>query len=149
MDLTLTRKQFRPDGIFGEMKDADGKFSCATLEHAYFDSRSSWSPKVPVGTFICVRGMHHLFKVAKQFETFEITGVEGHTNLLIHPGNYDNDSEGCILVGTKIMQLGFGIQMLANSKVMFGLFMKAQAGLDRFFLTVANDPAFESLKSAA
>lgn len=136
MDLTLSRKEYRPDGIFGEMKDAEGKFHCATLEHAYRTGVDAYFAKVPPGTFVCIRGFHRLFHMPNQFETFEINDVPGHTALLFHPGNYNNDSEGCCLVGTKIMQLGFGAQMLANSKIAFAEFMKMQDGLNHFSLTV-------------
>ncbi len=135
MDLILNRKEYRPDGIFGEMKAPGGEFSCFTLEHAY-GGINGYTAKIPPGTYDCVRGLHHLFKVPNQFETFEVVDVPGHTSLLIHPGNYDNDSDGCILVGNKITQLGFGAQMLANSKITFAVFMKLQAGLNSFKITV-------------
>lgn len=135
MDLILNRKEYRPDGIFGYLRDQVGKFSCFTLEHAY-GGISGYSAKIPPGTYDCERGLHHLFKVPNQFETFEVMNVPGHTALLFHPGNYDNDSEGCILVGNKITQLGYGAQMLANSKITFAKFMEAQEGLNSFKIAI-------------
>ena len=95
MIVTLKRTEFRDDGIFGEL--SAGNLNLVTLEHSY-DKK----PKIPVGTYKCVRGVHHLANMVHPFTTFEVTGVPGHTNILIHPGNWNSDSEGCILVGKVI-----------------------------------------------
>jgi len=113
--LFLHHRQFRPDGIFGELVDSDGNIIAQTLEHAYGNDADGWIPKIIDGEYLCVRGMHRLHNKTEDFETFEITGVEGHTNLLFHCGNYDNDSDGCVLLGLGIGSEAPGIQMLINS----------------------------------
>ena len=135
MDLTLNRTAYRQDGIFGEIRGIIGDYFAITLEHAY-PLGAVWVAKIPPGEYLCKRGMHNLFRLPNSFETFEVTGVDGHTGLLFHPGNYDNDSEGCILLGQKIMNLGFGQEMISNSKQAFADFMALQAGLDTFNLEV-------------
>lgn len=132
MDITLTRNDFSENGIFGELKDADGNLIAVTLEHAYPQDDGSFAPKIPVsGTFQCVRGMHQLEGMTAQFETFEITGIAGHVNILFHAGNYNKDSSGCCLLG----QARSG-DMIVNSKLTFAKFMQLQNGTDQFTLTV-------------
>lgn len=130
MDLLLTRIESRHDGIFSELKDPKFKVIAHTLEHSY-DS----VPKLPDGTYTCIRGEHRLHNMTQTFTTFEVTGVEGHTGILFHWGNWNADSEGCILLGEGIAPSSKG-QMITNSKVAFADFMKLQSGLNSFILTV-------------
>lgn len=139
MNLKLIRKNFRQDGIFGELHDETGNLFCVTLEHSYIDVQNKFVPKVPVGLYECVRGPHRLDGMAKDFETFEVTNVQGHTNILIHTGNFGIDSHGCILVGEAIAPDG-AEEMITNSKATFAKFMTLQNGIDSFFLEVENMP---------
>lgn len=134
MDLVITRVENREDGIFSEIKNAKMEVLFHTLEHAY-EIGTQWFPKIPNGTFTCVRGPHRLHGMTQDFVTFEITGVDGHVDLLFHWGNWNADSEGCILLGEGIAQSSKG-QMITSSKVAFEAFMKLQEGLDQFQLTV-------------
>ena len=135
MDLTLTRKEKRSDGIFSDLKDADGNVIAECLEHAYDDGNGGWEPKIIDGTHPCVRGPHRLHGMTEDFVTFEITGIPGHSDLLFHWGNYNRDSEGCILVGQKIAVNEDG-QMVTNSRVTWQKLMDLQDGVDTFSLTV-------------
>lgn len=137
MDLALVRTEFRPDGIFGELRDPGGELIVHTLEHGYGDGFGGIQPKLPDGQYTCVRGEHQLKNMPHLFETFEITNVPGHTNILIHVGNFDFDSEGCVLVGISVSQLN-GRQALGASKSAFAKFMRVQDGCDSFQLTVSS-----------
>lgn len=130
MDLILVREKKRPSGIFGKLCAPDGITFCLTLEHAY-PTTEGYQPKLPAGTYRCVRGPHQLH-TGPIFETFEITGVPGHTGILFHVGNWNRDSEGCVLVGYTIS----GDNALTRSRDTFKKFMELQAGLDEFQLTV-------------
>jgi hypothetical protein len=134
MNLTLTRKLFRADGIFSELVDDQGKFVAMTLEHSYSDG-DFFRPKIPNGTFQCVRGIHQLHGMAEPFQTFEITGVVGHTDLLFHAGNFNQDSEGCILLGQTIADDGMA-EMVTNSKMTFAAFMDREKDVQEFMLSV-------------
>jgi Family of unknown function (DUF5675) len=135
MNLTLTRQEYREDGIFSILTDENGNVIAHTLEHAYDDGNGGFAPKIPDGTFSCVRGPHRLDGMTADFTTFEITGVAGHVNLLFHWGNWTKDSEGCILVGEGIAQSSQG-QMITNSKATWQALMDMEAGNDSFTLTV-------------
>jgi hypothetical protein len=132
MDLILTRTSYEQDGIFSELTQEDGTLIAYTLEHSYDNE-----PKIPNGSFVCVRGQHRLNGMTEDFTTFEITGVEGHSNLLFHWGNYNKDSEGCVLLGEKIVHdSNESNSMITNSRATFAKFMELQEGIDSFLLTV-------------
>ena len=133
MDLKLIRKEFQEQGIFGEIHDENDNLVCVTLEHAYQQPDGSWAPKIPIGTFTCQRGPHRLHGMTEDFITFEITGIDGHSNLLFHWGNYNRDSEGCCLVGQAL-----GPNMITASRAAFAAFIKLQDGLDTFQVAVSN-----------
>lgn len=131
MDLVLHRKSHRVDGVFGEMTNERGDFIAVTLERAY---PPDFSPKILAGIYICKR-----YNSPKHgYEVFVLTGenADGHF-YEIHIGNYNEDSDGCILValgnGFKGDQKG---RMITASKAAFDKIMQLQDGLDSFTLTV-------------
>lgn len=137
MNLSLVRKQFAKCGIFSELLDEDGKHIAFALEHAYpAQTRDGWIPKIPNGTFICFRGMHQLAGMSTPFETFEVTDVPNHTGILFHVGNFNKDSEGCILLGDGFQQNGNTVIMVTKSQVAFENFMHQQSLVNSFMLTV-------------
>ena len=96
---TLKRKEFGVGGIISDFT-FHGELSpfMVTLEHAYFFN-GAYTPKLHNGVYTCVRGPHRLHGMIDFFSTFEITKVSGHSGILFHWGNYNEDSEGCILTG--------------------------------------------------
>lgn len=138
MILSLSRFQKQREGIASLLEDASGKTVSVTLEHAYPDGSGGWEPKIPNGTFTCVRGKHRLdsMPVGEFFETFMITGVPGHTNLLFHWGNWEKDSDGCVLTGAALTESPGGL-MVTNSKATFKKIMGLLEGVDQFTLTVS------------
>jgi Family of unknown function (DUF5675) len=139
MDLTLKRAEYDSFGIFGEILDDSGNVVCTTLEHAYDsgNGNGSYLPKVAPGIYKCIRHTPNRLP----YETFEVTNVpnfDGNpvTGILIHKGNFDKDSEGCILVGATIASLTDGTKMVTSSAPTFNKFMSLQSGIDNFTLTV-------------
>ena len=133
MNLKLFRTDFRPDGIFGELTSENGLLYLFTLEHSYQNEEGAWLPKIPEGTYQCIKGQHELEGQAEPFETFEVTRVPDHTGILFHKGNLDKDSEGCILIGLLRSE-----NEIINSAGAFSRFMNAQKACDSFTLTVVN-----------
>lgn len=135
MNLTLKNTDLLHDGIFGQLLDEKGSLLCYTLQHAYDAGlgNGTYAPKVGSGTYRCVRGLHRLASMVNQFETFEITGVKGHTNILFHQGNHQDDSEGCVLLGR---DLDLEHSAIWNSHVAFSKFMELQKDINEFTLTV-------------
>lgn len=135
MNLVLVRNKWSFDGVFGEINDQKGNFLFVTLEHAY-PLEDGFTPKIPAGKYTCLRGMHRLAHMEHEFETFQILNVPGHTNVLFHMGNWNKDSDGCILVGKGMGKLINGGDMIMGSLSAFRQFMSVQTGIDTFTLTV-------------
>lgn len=134
--ITLARTSKGKDGIFGELLNDFWGVMAITLEHAYPDA-FSYMPIAPVGIFTCVRGYHQLVGMKEPFETFEITGIKGHRNILFHAGNWNIDSSGCVLLGQTLSHDGKG-RMITNSKETFENFMERLIGVEHFELTIQN-----------
>lgn len=136
MTMRLVRNDRVASGIFGQIFSGDGVLSLFTLEHAYplYAPGVSplYAPKVSSGVYECVRGIHQLAGMSQPFETFEIEGVVGHSNILFHSGNVNADSAGCVLLGLR-QQADADI---LESRAAFQLFMLHLTGLDSFELTV-------------
>jgi hypothetical protein len=130
MNLRLERRLYREDGIFSDLKDENGKVIAVTLEHSYDNT-----PKIPNGTFTCKRGQHRLHDMVSDFTTFEIENIPGHFNILFHWGNFNKDSDGCVLVGQSVAFVN-GTKMITKSKDSFDRFMQLQNSLNSFQLTV-------------
>jgi hypothetical protein len=121
MDLTLYRQVFDSTGIYGVMGDFQ------TLEHAYPGQPTGWVPKVPPGAYVCV-----LYPSPKRgYEVWMLKDVPGHDHIEIHRGNFNHDSDGCILIGTTRIEGGIG-----GSKDAFEKFMAMQAECTQFTLTI-------------
>jgi len=132
MDFTLTRFLYKKEGIFGRLEDAEKTLSLYTLEHAFLIPGDEYSPIIPEGTYKCTR-----YKSPKAHgeEVWLLHDVPGHSYVEIHIGNYNKDSDGCILVG-----LRFEGVMISSSRVAFGALMKIQEGRESFNLTVVDSP---------
>ena len=128
----LVRKEFRDDGIFSELYNEKGELIAHTLEHSY-----DKLPKIPNGQWKCVRGPHRLHGMTEDFITFEITGIAGHTDLLFHWGNFNKDSEGCVLLGTAEATGADGAKMVTSSRPCFAKFMAGLEGINEFSVIVS------------
>lgn len=149
MNLTLTRKEFRKDGIFGELTDDHGDFFLFTLEHAFqiTSNPDGWAPKLAAGVYKCLLSQHALHDGVKFF-TYQIMDVPPFmdhpvTGILFHHGNYNKDSDGCVLLGLGQGREQSGGKMLTSSDKACAHLMKTQVGLTEFTLTVV-DPSAKS-----
>lgn len=128
--MILRRNSYVESGIYGSLSDETNSFHYITLEHAYLDT-DKYVPKIPQGTYVCVRGLHQLEGMDHRFETFEITNVPGHTNILFHTGNSNQDSAGCVLLGYERLN-----DTVLYSRIAFSSFMDRLKNLDSFTLVV-------------
>lgn len=137
MRFTLKRTKFEADGIFGNLHNETGAIVAITLEHAYDSGlgNGSFDSKLQPGIYECNRGIHRLHD-GIPFETFEVNGVKGHDNILFHVGNYNKDSEGCILMGQARALTPAKDYMITGSKYTFTKFMESLKGVDKFTLIV-------------
>lgn len=153
MKFLLERKLYGADGIFGELRcvesagqserqgasygEEEAPFDCYTLEHAY-QSGEAWVPKLAPGIYTCRKGLHRLEGMTHDFEAWEFQNVpdfEGAqvSGILLHVGNWNKDSEGCVLVG-QVWQVHKA--MLLNSERAFQKLMAATSGVDEITVEV-------------
>jgi hypothetical protein len=135
---SLTRTGCGADGVFGNFTfDGDSSFFMVTLEHAFQQDDGTYAPVIPAGQYMCVRGVHQLSN-GVPFTTFEITGVSGHSGLLFHAGNFNRDSEGCVLCGDQHIAQLDGQGMITGSRLKFQAFMDRLIGVSSFMLEVSD-----------
>jgi len=105
MKVELVRYQHGKGHTMG-LLIIDGKFYCYTLEDEYRTLKKYGSTRIPEGEYdIELKeegGFHKRYRSRfgkKHKGMLEICDVPGFTDILIHIGNTDKDTEGCILVG--------------------------------------------------
>lgn len=104
MKLKLQRFHSSDDFTIGKLF-IDDVFECYTVEDEKRDQKVMHETRIPAGTYeIKLRtfGGHHE-KYAKKFDFHKgmlwLQDVPKFKDILIHIGNTDNDSSGCIIVG--------------------------------------------------
>ena len=128
--LEIKTVAVRDDGCYSALL-WDGRPFAVSVERTFDGNRVV----LPAGDFVCKRGGHRLSN-GIPFETFEITGIPGHTGVLFHKGNWETDSEGCVLVGESYAVIS-GREAIADSKGGFNELMKLTEGLDEFVVRVS------------
>jgi len=130
--MILTRTSKEPTGIYGTFTSEDGSFNCVTLEHAFPQTDGTYAPIIQPGTYTCTLGTFTL-EGYPPGQYYQITGVTGHTDVLIHFGNFNKNSDGCVLLGQE--RSG---NMITNSDKTFEAFMTYMNGNNSFQLTITN-----------
>jgi len=132
--LKLVRFAKTPDGVLGRLA------RWCTLEEEDLGNRPNVSC-IPPGTYRCVRTRYY----AGGYDTYEVTGVPGRARILIHVGNTEENTDGCILLGSR-----FGVLTVRDeesgqtrpklavleSKRAFDDFMRELAGAREFTLVI-------------
>lgn len=123
LNILVERKWKKQDYTIGKMF-VDGDFLCNTLEDTDRGLKSSMSPSeiakkkvygqtaIPTGKYQVVLAWSNKFK--KQMPL--ITRVPGYSGVLIHTGNTNKDTLGCILVGKNDV-----VGRVSNSRYWFGI----------------------------
>jgi hypothetical protein len=132
MNVTLIRNKFSLYGIFGVL--TCNEFKCVTLEHAYPDVHCPgfFQPKLAPGTYTAVKRKSPKFG----YNVFLIEDVPPFQGapvqyIEIHRGNYNKDSEGCVLLGEEL-----GTGCILESEKAFNAFMELMENADTFTLSV-------------
>lgn len=102
MNLTIEREESTEKSTAGRMC-IDGPFECYTLEDVVREVPGQpvefWKipgqTAIPAGTYNVI--ITPLVRFRRDMPLLE--NVPGFTGIRIHPGNTDEDTEGCILVG--------------------------------------------------
>lgn len=133
MDITLTRFAKGPQGIFSRVATTAANAPLGwACEHAYIQTGGDWEPKIPPGVYDCSYDPNAVLGEAPNFfpfPTYQVMNVAGHTGILIHRGNTEIDSEGCILLGLSYGTQG-GMPAVGSSQAAWQAFMATQAASD-------------------
>lgn len=143
----LKYDSYRKDGIFGTFTfENDLSPFCKTISHAYYKDGTYLPIVMPrADPYPCQRGIHRL-QDGVPFETFEITGIDGHSGLLFHPLNFNRDSHGCTGLGERIVKYDSDKDgdidpnddaMITRSHKTFEAWMKRLNGVNVFMLQVS------------
>jgi hypothetical protein len=132
-------------GTFGKSTVVD--FVCYTIEPPWKDNQKFVS-RIPSGTYKVKKHVSPTFG-----KCFLVCGVKGRDHILIHAGNFHNNTKGCILVGdwlTDINQDGcvdIGGPDSKNGKLGSRGTLKKLLGIlpDEFELEVKNAQSIEAI----
>ncbi|MGE4268238.1 MAG: DUF5675 family protein [Deferribacterales bacterium] len=109
----------------------DGVALGFTMEDEWADNKKSVSC-IPTGTYTVVR-----HQSPKYGECFMVENVPNRSLILIHAGNTDDDTEGCILLGRNTGMMN-GERAVMNSKLAVADFMALMKGENKFELTITD-----------
>lgn len=114
MRLILDRSEYGKDSTTGDLY-INGVWEACVLEDCV-----RTGPKVPGETAIPAGEYEILLTWSPRFKTILplLIDVPGFDGIRIHPGNTADDTEGCLLVGEKIIQHG-GVPFLTHSRRAF------------------------------
>ena len=123
-DFDLIRFPSLPEGAFGALLQ-DGFPFAFTLERTF-----GQEVKIPKGLWPC----QSTYFYRGGYDTYEIL-IPDHSRILFHKGNWEEDSEGCVLLGRRS---GFlkGRPAVLESGLAFDEFMRRSRGRLRFTLLV-------------
>lgn len=100
--FTLPRRtplKFSDKGVQGKIYGPDDRpIGIFTLERPWHNNKIGESC-IPAGTYRVTKRDPERYHWARFPMAFELHGTEPRTHILIHPGNYIEHSNGCILVG--------------------------------------------------
>jgi len=131
MELELLRVENTKDHTIGVLRIKNTQIEIArTMENAWKDNARNISC-IPQGVYKVVRHTS-----PKYGNCFMVSNVPNRDYILIHAGNYNTDTEGCILLGESVATNVSGKRMVTNSKVTVGKFMNLMREVSEFTLTV-------------
>lgn len=126
--MTLKRISSDRNSTYGVLIDNTIPFA-VTLEPSW-NNNKSYESCIPAGIYSCKRIISTKFG-----NTFAITNVPDRTNIRFHKGNFQSDTEGCILIAEQFEQLGDKTAIL-QSKKGFDEFMDKLIGVNGFSLVI-------------
>ena len=97
----------------------NGGFACYTLEDPKQQVKIKHNSCIPAGTYFL--GLHNSPKFSKEYnhDMLWIKNVPGFEYILIHWGNSNADTSGCILVGNGISIAKGARSFLSHSKIAY------------------------------
>jgi hypothetical protein len=149
MEILLKRIKQTSEETLGKLY-INGVFECYTIEDEHHDVKIKHDTRIPAGRYeIKLRtfgGFHENYKV--KFKDIHkgmlwLQDVPGFGDILIHIGNTEKDSSGCILVNAGYMESENGRIVGTSSvlayKKMYPKVAKALASGEKVWITIQNE----------
>ena len=121
VEWTLQRKLSAPDWMFGTWNCA-GVYECRTLEDELRQVKIDKETAIDAGRWQLTYDYSPRFR--KKLLT--INGLRRHQGVRVHSGESDDDTEGCVLVGSKVDE--------AAGRISGGLADGVRSRLEQLFL---------------
>jgi len=126
MKLLLQRRSHDADSTIGDLY-VNGHFECHIVEDEPRLEKVSGETRIPAGVYKIklrtVGGFHErtLVKYGPVFHRgmLWLQDVPGFQYILIHTGNTEKDTEGCLIVGQSVNQNGRGGGTVSNSRAAY------------------------------
>jgi hypothetical protein len=131
MKITVERFDFGSNETLSKLY-IDGVFMCYCIEDEVRQVKIKGESCIPVGTYKV--GKRHSPKFSPKFghPMLWVKDVPGFEFILIHTGNTDNDTEGCLIVGMRIGSLD-GKRAVLDSKIAYNkIYPIISEAIDRF-----------------
>lgn len=136
--LQLVTISIRKDGCFSVLKwreegEEDGRPFAVSAERTFEPGQAAHGKRIviPAGVLVCRRTNY----IRGGYPTFEIE-VPGHSRVLFHKGNKEEDSEACVLVAESFTHIN-SQTMIGDSKGGFSELMELAKGLNTFEMEVS------------
>lgn len=100
LSLVRDAKQISSTATLGTLS-LNGKFLCDTLEDEFRDIKVHGETRIPAGTYKIELVNSPKFTPRYGHKMLSVSNVPNFQGILIHPGNTDKDTSGCILVGKR------------------------------------------------
>ena len=97
MKLVLQRRATTPDWMFGVLS-VDGQRFCYTLEDELREEKIPGESAISAGTYVLALENSPKFGP----DTITLLNVPNFSYIRIHSGNTDEDTAGCIIVGSEV-----------------------------------------------
>ena len=146
MIVKLIRFSSQEDSTLGLLY-IDGEFQCFTIEDEFREEKVHGETRIPEGIYqLGIRaegGFHERYK--QRFRgvhkgMIEVLDVPNFKYILLHIGNWEDQTEGCILLGNSAKQNVTGAGMVLESKIaylrVYPIIMRALQKGKKVFLNI-------------
>lgn len=149
MQVELKRYKSNKQATLGKLY-INGQLACFTLEDEYrpLEEKVKGETRIPEGKYeITLRkfgGWHERMK--RKFPEIhkgmlELMNVPGFTDILIHPGNTEKDTMGCILVGKEVDEANFTIKPGTSTLAYIKIYLRISEAIvrrEKVWITITN-----------
>jgi hypothetical protein len=108
----------------------EDRFLCFVIEDGYREKKDPGNTRIPAGTYPISRKTDGTFAAKYKMWIPKLENVKGFEGILIHPGNTNEDTRGCLLPNTSIAYDGKNF-VGSGSRLAFGYLWQILNGLDQ------------------